>query len=205
MSFGVSTLIFHLPRSAGAFILHSSDPSILNHSHFQYLNPPIQQSLTRTLASDYVAYDSSEAKPVDIADRELPDTSVIFRRYLESGKFINVYDWFESFAQAMVNEPRMKLVKDVQSIGSVQDPMTDKLAYPATQDHDTDMDDPEPGYEGADPMAFPEALTLDNSAWKRELQARFLHSLHELDVLGLIKTTGRKRDHLIRTVFDGPR
>lgn len=32
---------------------------------------------------------------------ELPDTSILFKRYLDSGKMINVYDWFESFKNVL--------------------------------------------------------------------------------------------------------
>ena len=31
----------------------------------------------------------------------LPDEAVAFQRYLNSGKALNVYDWFESFAHAL--------------------------------------------------------------------------------------------------------
>lgn len=146
-----------------------------------------------------MTYDPSEAGP---AHRELPDTPVVFRRYLESGKIINTYDWFESFAQAMVDESRLKLVKDVQIIGDLEDA---KNQTADIQNHDMDTDDPEARKEGPDPTTFSEVLPSNNSDWKRELQARFLHSLHELDILGLIKPTGRKRDHVVRIIFDGPR
>lgn len=38
--------------------------------------------------------------------------------------------------------------------------------------------------------------------WKLQVQARFIRALHELDYLGFVKHTGRKADHVIRTVFD---
>ena len=38
--------------------------------------------------------------------------------------------------------------------------------------------------------------------WKVEIQARFIRALHELDYLGFIKHTGRKADHVVRTVFE---
>jgi len=44
----------------------------------------------------------------------------------------------------------------------------------------------------------------DEDKWKREVQARFMRALQELDYLGFIKHTGRKADHVIRTVFDIP-
>ena len=39
---------------------------------------------------------------------------------------------------------------------------------------------------------------------KREIQARFIRSLHELDFLGFVKHTGRKVDHVVKTSFDLP-
>lgn len=30
-----------------------------------------------------------------------PDTCILFQRYLESGRMLNVYDWFESFSSAL--------------------------------------------------------------------------------------------------------
>ena len=40
--------------------------------------------------------------------------------------------------------------------------------------------------------------------WKVEVQARFIRALHELDYMGFIKHTGRKVDHVARTVYDIP-
>lgn len=37
---------------------------------------------------------------------------------------------------------------------------------------------------------------------KQELQARFMRSLHELEFAGFLKHTGRKADHVSKTVFD---
>lgn len=40
--------------------------------------------------------------------------------------------------------------------------------------------------------------------WRRQIQARFLRGVHELDWNGLLRSTGRKRDHVGRTLFDPP-
>jgi len=42
----------------------------------------------------------------------------------------------------------------------------------------------------------------EEERWKVEVQARFIRALHELDYLGFIKHTGRKADHVLRTLFD---
>lgn len=44
----------------------------------------------------------------------------------------------------------------------------------------------------------------DDDERRKEIQARFLMSAHELDWLGFLKATGRKKDHLARTMFDPP-
>jgi origin recognition complex subunit 3 len=38
--------------------------------------------------------------------------------------------------------------------------------------------------------------------WQKEVQARFMRALHELDYLGFIKHTGRRIEHVARVVFD---
>lgn len=105
---------------------------------------------------------------------ELPDTSILFKRYLDSGKMINVYDWFESF----------KIVLDSQRTHL-------KETGNATS----------PRKRGKGKAKQPQLETTDEK-WTVEVQARFVRAMHELDYLGFIKHTGRKADHLIRTVFD---
>ena len=44
----------------------------------------------------------------------------------------------------------------------------------------------------------------DEEEWKMHVQARFVRALHTLDYVGLVKHTGRKAEHVMRTVFDVP-
>ncbi|EED85273.1 predicted protein [Postia placenta Mad-698-R] len=37
-------------------------------------------------------------------------------------------------------------------------------------------------------------------AWRIEVRVRFIRALHELDYLGVVKPTGRKADHVVRTL-----
>ena len=48
----------------------------------------------------------------------------------------------------------------------------------------------------------PEESEEEIEKWRLEVRARFIRALHELDYIGLIKHTGRKADHVMRTVFD---
>lgn len=105
----------------------------------------------------------------------LPDTCILFRRYIESGKMINIFDWYDSFAAAL-GEDRMDVDID-------QTPSQNKGK----------------GKETATPKR---KRTGHGEERKREIQARFLRSMHELELVGFLKRTGRKKDHVVKTVFD---
>jgi origin recognition complex subunit 3 len=94
---------------------------------------------------------------------KLPDASILFRRYLEAGRMINVYDWYESFSQ-VIESQRSHLA---------------------------------PGDEGESDGHMDE-----EEEWKMHVQARFVRALHTLDFVGLVKHTGRKAEHVMRTVYD---
>jgi len=99
---------------------------------------------------------------------KLPDASILFRRYLEAGRMINVYDWYESFAQ-VIESQRSHLA-------------------------------PVEGWEGGSHGDGEEEGMEEE--WKMHVQARFVRALHTLDFVGLVKHTGRKADHVMRTVYD---
>ena len=42
----------------------------------------------------------------------------------------------------------------------------------------------------------------EDEEWKMHVQARFVRALHTLDFVGLVKHTGRKAEHVVRTVYD---
>jgi len=44
----------------------------------------------------------------------------------------------------------------------------------------------------------------EDEEWRMHVQARFVCALHTLDFLGLVKHTGRKAEHIVRTVYDVP-
>ena len=101
---------------------------------------------------------------------KLPDTSILFRRYLEAGRMINVYDWYESFSQVIESQRSHLTPTD----GGENDGRR------------------EGGEEGDE----------DEEGWKMHVQARFVRALHTLDFVGLLKHTGRKAEHVMRTVYD---
>jgi origin recognition complex subunit 3 len=106
---------------------------------------------------------SDHPEPARLPIWKLPDASILFRRYLEAGRMINVYDWYESFSQVIESQ----------------------RSHLAAGESDGQMIE-------------------DEEEWKMHVQARFVRALHTLDFIGFIKHTGRKADHVMRTVYDLP-
>lgn len=102
---------------------------------------------------------------------------------------INVYDWFESF-QLVLETGRKHLRKKRRTFPETGSPRKGEApsspvkgkAKAGTRDTDEIVDEEE--------------------RWGVEVQARFMRALQELDYLGFVKHTGRKPDHVLRTVFD---
>lgn len=100
---------------------------------------------------------SSNANTQEKAERSQavidPDICVLFSRYIEAGKTINVYDWYESFAQGLeISRERI----------------------------------PVKAGKGKKPNAVDE-----DEQWRRETFGRFMWTLHELDMLGMLRWFGR--------------
>ncbi|TFK37088.1 origin recognition complex subunit 3 N-terminus-domain-containing protein [Crucibulum laeve] len=151
----------------------------------EVINPSVRASLLSGLLRPLEFGDSSLAENDAQQDTEtlwqLPDTNILFRRYLDSGKMINIYDWLESFQAVLdTQKEELKNVGDVPAKGS-----RSKI-----------------GANGKGKKKQVSADEDDEEKWKVEVQARFMRALHELDYLGFIKHTGRKPDHVMRTVFN---
>ncbi|KAI0342415.1 hypothetical protein BDW22DRAFT_1395357 [Trametopsis cervina] len=131
--------------------------------------------------------ESSVSKPNQVQnteerpDWELPDTSILFRRYMEAGKLINVYDLYESFAAAL--DAQKEHTEKVQS---------------------EQKNSPAKGKEKKRAVEVEEEAENEEERWGVEVHARFIRAFHELDYMGFIKHTGRKADHVFRTVYDIP-
>ncbi|KAK0451861.1 origin recognition complex subunit 3 N-terminus-domain-containing protein [Armillaria borealis] len=134
----------------------------------ELINPSIRASMVTGLLRSHEFSDTVKS-PEEINLWDLPDTSILFQRYLDSGKMINVYDWFESFQLVLETQRR-------------------ETSSPR---------------KGSPRKRGKKAVGGGNEEkWKLQVQARFIRALHELDYLGFVKHTGRKADHVIRTVFD---
>lgn len=153
------------------------------------------------------SYCVGEARDVDVqVDAEksllsLPDTSILFHRYLNAGKTINVYDWCESFKGVLDAQREHELeararakIEGADSKGkSKQSPRKGKGR--GKQKAEESQAKGENGEEAEE-------------RWKILMHARFIRTLHELDYLGFLKHSGRgggrKGEVVTRTVFGGP-
>jgi len=115
---------------------------------------------------------------------ELSDTSILFKGYLEAGRTINAFDWYQSFA-AVLETQRQKWLK-IGDQRQVDDTPSDGAVRQSNNGDVVGEDGEEVGDE----------------KWGMEVQARFIRGVQELDFMGFLKHTGRKPDHVTRTVFD---
>lgn len=127
---------------------------------------------------------------------ELPDISILFRRYMEAGKRINVYDWYESFMLALETQRQQLRKRERQSQGNQKGKGKGRGRGrgKASKQRATHSDDEEVGVDSKE----------DEEKWSVQVQARFIRALHELDFMGFIKHTNRKADHVMRTIYDIP-
>ena len=123
---------------------------------------------------DLDAPDALESMP------QRPDTCALFQRSLEAGRLLNVADWFGAFVSIMQDE---KVKRPTAETGKTKS-RTKRATSAAQTESEVDLDE-----EGSHDLM-------------QERQARFLHSVHELEYLGLIQTTGRRKEHVMRTVFE---
>ncbi|EED84139.1 predicted protein [Postia placenta Mad-698-R] len=167
----------------------------------------------------YIPQDKAETGSADQDVREgegededaLPDTALLFRRYAEAGRLVNVYDWFQSFAGALDGRRRRERRAAVTSSGNahahgVSGAVSNGKGKGRARAH-IPME-----VDGADEDACrseeeESELGEDEDeaaaeAWRIEVQVRFIRALHELDYLGVVKPTGRKADHVVRTLYN---
>lgn len=157
---------------------------------------------------------------------KLPDTSILFRRYLDSGRVINVFDWFESF-QAVLDTQKEEIKKRKNGRGRKRKPIaipkakekgvpspkkrasvSPKKRSAKAKGRQRQQEDEGVGEMDVDDDGVGAGEDEDEEGegaeerWKLEVQARFVRALHELDYLGFIKHTKRRADHVARTVFE---
>lgn len=87
---------------------------------------------------------------------------------------INIFDWYQSFAVVLETQRERGLET-------------------GNQKRTGGLDERRQGDEGGQ---------SEDGEWGMEVQARFIRGVHDLDLMGFLKHTGRKPDHVARTAFN---
>ncbi|KAG8720452.1 hypothetical protein FRC09_009553 [Ceratobasidium sp. 395] len=118
---------------------------------------------------------------------QMPDTCALFQRSLDAGRLLNIADWFGAFVNITQNERVSRTVQQPEPVRTSRSTSRTRRATSSVHlESDADA-------EGE----IDEALEAQQG-----YQARFLQSAHELEFLGLIQATGRRKEHVLRTVFE---
>jgi origin recognition complex subunit 3 len=105
-----------------------------------------------------------------------PDICILFGRYANAGRTINVYDWFESFMQG-VEAARLRARK-------VDKPSAKSTGKGKGKARKSAVVVEEEGEGRGDGDG-------EEEGWRREVYGRFMWAVHEMDMLGLLRWTGR--------------
>ena len=126
---------------------------------------------------------------------------------------INVYDWYQSFAVTLEddedsnvgdNDMAVDEASPQKNIEPESTPTKRKRGRPPKA---TKQPTPPPVSLSKKAKAIPSEGQGQEDKDKdttQELQARFLRAINELEFAGFLKHTGRKADHVLKTVFDPP-
>lgn len=109
------------------------------------------------------------------------DTAVAYRLYRETGKIINLADWYTAFCQSSADEHTS--------------------ARKRTRD-DLEANKEGGAAEDGEPTAAGQVEAADNPAGQdRRKQARFLRALGDLAHVGFLQPTRKKSEHVSKSVF----
>ncbi|EJD51944.1 hypothetical protein AURDEDRAFT_181516 [Auricularia subglabra TFB-10046 SS5] len=129
-----------------------------------------------------------------------PDTSVLFRRYLDTGKLINIHDWYQSFSVHLLDSPSAPATTTGDGADEDGDDSDEtRPAKRARRRSRLTATPKKPKRTAPRPTA-----PAGNAEHDAEAKARFLRSFHELEYLGFIRHTRRKVEHVQRTVYEAP-
>ncbi len=109
-----------------------------------------------------------------------PDVAVAFRLYRDSGRLINLADWWSAFEQAAVDEEEG--AEEVAKAGGKRKPGGSDDGMEVDEEDEDGEDDED-----------------DNP--RRRKQARFLRAVADLAHAGYVQPTSRKVEHVGKTIF----
>ncbi|KAI8927198.1 origin recognition complex subunit 3 N-terminus-domain-containing protein [Entophlyctis helioformis] len=127
----------------------------------------------------------------DALSHTLEDTSIAYRLYLECGRMINLYDLHTAFSTVLQQRPRGDATDGGKtrksSAKGTKSRSKGKSKSKSRQEPASDGDTDETAIEPR-----PDAT---------QIQARFVQAIAELQLLGFVRPTGRKTDHVVRLTW----
>ncbi|KAI5479599.1 origin recognition complex subunit 3 [Pseudohyphozyma bogoriensis] len=148
-------------------------------------HPSFQPEYTKKLqAADDVEVNEEQAPP---------DVAVAYRLYRETGKSINLGDWWTSFEQTAPDEPD---AEEEEEEGKRTDGANGRAQRrKRAREEDEEEDEDEEGDEDEESEA-----EAEEDATRRK-QARFLRAVGDLAYVGFLQPTSRKAEHVVKSVF----
>ncbi|WBW74565.1 origin recognition complex subunit Orc3 [Schizosaccharomyces osmophilus] len=141
----------------------------------------------------YIGMQRNEASLKESPNRSwLPDLSILYKLYSESGAFLNLYDWYMAFSENLQVSST-----EEQSQSQSQSQRPSKKRKLPEEPKGEDEGEMESETDSEKDIDMDEKASTENV----ELQSRFLFGLEELRFLGLIKPTTRKTDHVMKTIY----
>ncbi|KAG0368066.1 Origin recognition complex subunit 3 [Gamsiella multidivaricata] len=131
---------------------------------------------------------AGSARSSNLADMVLPtqhDTCILYKLYVECGRMINMYDWFTAFG--MILERDIGSNQTGNAGGDAEDESSSKKKRGRGKSK----------VDRAAKASHEKNIELD----QKEVQARFISGVAELQFMGFIKPTNRKTDHVQRLTW----
>ena len=110
------------------------------------------------------------------------DTCILYKLYVECGRMINMYDWFTAFGMILERGQHS------ENGDNVHEPPAKKRGGAKGG---------RVGLKAKGKKGGANATKLD----QKEVQARFISGVAELQFMGFIKSTSRKTDHVMRLTW----
>ncbi|ORZ14878.1 origin recognition complex subunit 3 N-terminus-domain-containing protein [Lobosporangium transversale] len=114
------------------------------------------------------------------------DTCILYKLYVECGRMINMYDWFTAFGMILERGTQSDNQQD-RSMSNGDESNT--LAHKRSKKR------------GKVSMAAKSKSLKEQNLDQKEVQARFISGVAELQFMGFIKPTNRKTDHVQRLTW----
>lgn len=139
---------------------------------------------------------------VQLAEMVLPtqhDTCILYKLYVECGRLINMYDWFTAFG--MILERGLQDKNKANSNDKDKDEDDDDNSPPKKRAKGKQAKSKKSQEPKQDPREEKDEQQQGQGMDQKEVQARFISGVAELQFMGFIRPTNRKTDHVQRLTW----